>query len=89
MVTNERRLLKVNLRSRTAYRIHVDMILWLSLLACGAMLIWLSIARYQGYNAGMLDLGNMTQAIASVQRGQPLLFTYHDGPTSRLAFHVE
>lgn len=89
MVTNERRLLRVNLRNRAAYRIHVDIVLWISLLVCGGMLVWLSIARYQGYNAGMLDLGNMTQAIASVQRGQPLLFTYHDGPTSRLAFHVE
>jgi uncharacterized membrane protein len=55
----------------------------------GALMAWLSARRYEGFNAGMLDLGNMTQAIASVMRGQPLVFTYVDGPTSRLAFHVE
>lgn len=59
------------------------------MLLSGGMLTWLSVARYQGYNAGMLDLGNMSQAIASVQRGAPLIFTYKDGATSRLAMHVE
>lgn len=58
-------------------------------LAWAALLAWLSVRRYVGYNAGMLDLGNMSQAIASVLRGQPLVFTYVDGPTSRLAVHVE
>jgi uncharacterized membrane protein len=53
------------------------------------MLAWLSVLRYLGYNAGMLDLGNMTQAIASVLRGRPLEFTFQQGTTSRLAFHVE
>jgi uncharacterized membrane protein len=64
-------------------------VLGLLILACGGMLTWLSIARYRGYNAGMLDLGNMAQAIASVLRGEPLVFTYKDGPMSRLALHVE
>lgn len=67
----------------------VDLLLWVFIIACGSMLTWLSIARYMGYNAGMLDLGNMVQAIGSVERGQPLTFTYKYGLTSRLAFHVE
>lgn len=58
-------------------------------LVWAAVMAWLSARRYAGYNAGMLDLGNMSQAIASVLRGQPLVFTYVDGATSRLAFHVE
>lgn len=53
------------------------------------MLAALSIARYRGYNTGMLDLGNMAQAIGSVRRGEPLIFTFTDGATSRLALHVE
>jgi uncharacterized membrane protein len=53
------------------------------LLAC------LSFLRYIGYNAGMLDLGNMAQAISSVLRGQPLVSSFPDGPISRLALHVE
>lgn len=61
----------------------------LAMLGSGGMLTWLSIARYQGYNAGMLDLGNMAQAIASVLRGEPLVFTYKDGAMSRLSLHVE
>lgn len=52
-------------------------------------LSWLSVARYLGYNAGMLDLGNMAQAIGSVLRGQPLVYTETGGPFSRLAKHVE
>lgn len=58
-------------------------------LAAAALTSWLSLRRYAAYNSGMLDLGNMAQAIASVTRGQPLVFTYVDGATSRLAFHVE
>ncbi len=53
------------------------------------MLLWLSLARYQGYNAGMLDLGNMAQAIWSGTQGDPLVVTFPDGPLSRLAHHVE
>ena len=53
------------------------------------LLSWLSVARYSGYNAGMLDLGNMAQAIGSVARGRPLISTFPDGPISRLALHVE
>ena len=55
----------------------------------GGMLAWLSVRRYLGYNAGMLDLGNMYQAIASVLRGQPLVVTSVNGNVSRLAGHVE
>jgi uncharacterized membrane protein len=56
----------------------------------GVMLAGLSIARYQGYNAGMFDLGNMTQAIWSATQGKPLLYTQPPyGPVSRLSGHVE
>jgi uncharacterized membrane protein len=53
------------------------------------VLCWLSVARYMGYNASMLDLGNMAQAIGSVWRGLPLVCTFPEGPISRLALHVE
>ncbi|NJN17841.1 MAG: DUF2079 domain-containing protein [Oscillochloris sp.] len=53
------------------------------------VMIWLSVARVNGYNAAMYDLGNMAQAIASVLRGQPMVITLPDGPLSRLALHVE
>jgi len=65
------------------------LVVWLAMLTWGSVLAWLSIARYLGYNAGMLDLGNMSQAIGSVQREQPLVFTFTDGSMSRLALHVE
>lgn len=58
-------------------------------LTCGTMLACLSIARYLGYNAGMLDLGNMAQAIWSVTQGQPLIVTFPEGQISRLSLHVE
>jgi uncharacterized membrane protein len=61
----------------------------IALTLCGLLLAGLSIARYMGYNAGMLDLGNMAQAIGSVARGHPLTLTYPDGNASRLAGHVE
>ncbi|NJN17834.1 MAG: DUF2079 domain-containing protein [Oscillochloris sp.] len=55
----------------------------------GAIMIWLSLQRVLGYNAGMLDLGAMAQAVASVLRGQPLVTTGPNGNFSRLAGHVE
>jgi uncharacterized membrane protein len=61
----------------------------LAVVGIAVLLVALCLARYNGYNAGMLDLGNMAQAIASVGRGQPLVFTYVDGPMSRLSLHVE
>jgi uncharacterized membrane protein len=64
---------------------------WTALLslAVGCVLIWLSISRLSSYNAGMMDLGNMSQAIWSAGQGQPLEFTHMQGSLSRLAFHVE
>jgi uncharacterized membrane protein len=58
------------------------------------MLLGLGIMRYTGYNAAMLDIGNMAQAIGSVLQGRPLeytppQFTWEQGNTSRLALHVE
>ncbi len=66
-----------------------DPLLWGAMLLVGAMLGWLSVARYLGYNAGMLDLGHMAQAIWSGTQGQPLVFTNVDRVVSRLAGHVE
>lgn len=51
--------------------------------------VWLSLARYLGYNAGMFDLGIMSQAIWSATQGQPLIFTADGIALSRLARHVE
>ncbi len=64
-------------------------LLWMTVFGWSILYGWLSIARYQGYNAGMLDLGNISQAIVSVNRGQPLVYTSPDGNASRLAGHVE
>lgn len=66
-----------------------DPLFWLILLLAGGMLTWLSLARYWGYNAGMLDIGAMAQAIFSVPRGIPLETTGPGGNFSRLAGHVE
>jgi len=59
------------------------------IVAAGATLMWLSIRRYTAYNAGMMDLGNMSQAIWSATQGRPLECTYVEGNLSRLAHHVE
>ncbi len=76
-------------RVRFLARLDSRVVVWLALLVSGGVLGWLSVLRYNGYNAGMLDLGNMAQAIASVGRGRPLVTTFPDGSTSRLAVHVE
>jgi len=64
---------------------------WVTLLAVvvGGTLVWLSVGRYRSYNAGMLDLGNMSQAVWSATQGRALECTYGDGTLSRLAHHVE
>jgi uncharacterized membrane protein len=67
-----------------------DPFVWVVTSLVLSMLIWLSLARYQGYNAGMFDLGNMAQAIWSATQGQPLLYSRPEGyAASRLAGHVE
>jgi len=58
-------------------------------LLVGGTLCVLSVRRYVAYNAGMLDLGNMSQAIWSATQGHPLEYTHEDGTFSRLAWHVE
>lgn len=63
--------------------------LFVAMLLALAEVGWLSVARYRGYNAGMFDLGIMSQAIWSASQGQPLLFTAHGIAMSRLARHVE
>ena len=56
-----------------------------------AALAWLSIRKTMGLNALWFDLGTMTQSIASVLRGSPLLTTdsYTFTHYSRLGGHVE
>lgn len=67
-----------------------DPFLWIAILLIGGMLGWLSVARYNGFNAGMYDLGNMAQAIWSGARGEPLLYSRPEGlRASRLAGHIE
>ena len=78
-----------SLHVRTALSLVVQTVLWLLLVAYAFGLSWLCVRRYMGYNVGMLDIGNMAQAIGSVQRGEPLVSTYQMGRMSRLALHVE
>ncbi|MFV9507204.1 MAG: DUF2079 domain-containing protein [Oscillochloridaceae bacterium umkhey_bin13] len=66
-----------------------DPILWLMIAVVGTMLTLLSLMRLWGFNAGMLDLGNMYQAISSVLRGQPLVTSGFNGSFSRLGGHAE
>ncbi len=66
-----------------------DPVLWAAMAAYVAVVGGLSAARYLGFNAGILDLGAMYQAIASVLRGEPLIVTTARGNVSRLAGHVE
>jgi len=71
-------------------RNRIDHVIVQVALLVGVMLIWLSIARYAGYNAGMRDLGNMAQSIWTATQGLPLLHTAAwMGPRSRLNVHVE
>lgn len=63
--------------------------LWIVMSVWLVVFAGLSVARFSGYNAGMLDLGNMAQAIGSVRRGELLMFTGAYGNYSRLAGHVE
>lgn len=61
----------------------------LSALVAFALFAGLSLARFRAYNVGMFDLGNISQAIWSILRGQPLIYTGPSGNVSRLAGHVE
>lgn len=61
----------------------------LAALVAFALFAGLSLARYRAYNVGMFDLGNISQAIWSILRGQPLVYTGPTGNVSRLAGHVE
>jgi uncharacterized membrane protein len=67
-----------------------DPLLLIAMALTFAMLTWLSLSRYWGFNAGMFDLGNMAQAIWSSTQGQPLLYSWPGGvQASRLGGHVE
>jgi uncharacterized membrane protein len=67
---------------------------WVALyiaLAVGGVLLTLGVLTYRSYNASMLDLGNMSQAIWSATQGRPLEFTHPNGQIqySRLSWHAE
>src|SRR3954453_21207327 len=81
--------IQVEQPSLTLRRASTSLLLWSTVSLYGILVAWLSVRRYNGYNIGMFDLGNMAQAIASVLRGAPLVFTSQDGNMSRLALHVE
>ena len=74
---------------KTKFWQRLDYLALLLALLIGGMLAVLSVRRYAGYNAGMLDLGNMSQAIWSATQGAPLEYTHEDGTFSRLAWHIE
>lgn len=71
------------------HRVPRDPLLWVAMAVYVLVIGGLSLLRYAGYNAGLLDLGSMYQAIASVLRGEPLMLTSARGNVSRLAGHVE
>ncbi len=66
-----------------------DPALWIAVILIGTLTAGLGLARYRGYNSGILDLGSMAQAIFSVLHGQPLITTGPGGNFSRLTGHVE
>lgn len=72
-----------------SHHIPRDPLLWVAMTVYVIVIGGLSLLRYAGYNAGLLDLGSMYQAIASVLRGEPLMLTSARGNVSRLAGHVE
>ncbi|GAC1534403.1 MAG: hypothetical protein NVS2B7_02520 [Herpetosiphon sp.] len=81
-------IIRINIRPRLVSTTAVTP--WALLpLVWGIVLAVLSSARYTGYNAGMLDLGNMLQAISSVARGGPLITTGSLGTNNRLGGHAE
>ncbi len=67
----------------------VDWVVLVAAVLVAAMLGTLSVLRYAGYNAGMHDLGLMSQSIWSGTQGRLLEFTYRNANLSRLAWHVE
>lgn len=72
-----------------SHHIPRDPLLWVAMTVSVVVIGGLSLLRYAGYNVGLLDLGSMYQAIASVLRGEPLMLTSARGNVSRLAGHVE
>jgi uncharacterized membrane protein len=64
-------------------------LLFLIVGATFAGMAWMSLARYDAYTTGMLDLGNMSQAVWSGTQGKPLVYTDGDRPKSRLSWHAE
>jgi uncharacterized membrane protein len=64
-------------------------LLFLAMSLAFALTAYYSIARYLGFNAEMLDLGHMSQAIWSATQGRPLVYTYINGPVSDLSKQSE
>ncbi len=69
---------------------------WISIIKWGLIIIvfielsWLGILRYRCYEARMLDLGTISQAIWSATQGMPLEYTSENGyQASRLGGHAE
>lgn len=88
MVQGDRPALKAATVSATSSKLALTL-LGVAIVLHGFVLSALSMARYSSYRAGMFDLGNMAQAIDSVLRGAPLVYTGPQGNVSRLAGHVE
>ncbi|HIP72310.1 MAG TPA: hypothetical protein EYH05_13050, partial [Anaerolineae bacterium] len=56
--------------------------LWLAMLLTFALLAWLSVAAYRGYNLRTFDLGAISQAIWQGTQGVPLVYTHMGVPLS-------
>lgn len=63
--------------------------LWLVMLVTFALLAWLSVAAYRGYNLRTFDLVAIGQSIWRATQSDPLIYTHKGVPLSRLAGHVE
>jgi uncharacterized membrane protein len=65
-------------------------LLWAAIAAYSAAFVSLSILRYDSFETGRFDLGNMTQAVWSTAHGHFLQVTnLHGAETSRLAAHFD
>ncbi len=65
-------------------------LLWASITAYASGFSALSVLRYDSFNVGRFDLGNMTQAVWATAHGHPLAVTNLEGhQVSRLGSHVD
>lgn len=64
-------------------------ILFLLILSYSLTASWLSILRFNAFNAGFIDLGRMEQALWNTINGNPLVNTFEFGNAPRFIVHCE